>query len=85
MPDIGLFELILIALIAFLVLGPERMPEFFAQIGRFVRRARQWGEDIRHQIDMETRSVRQPAEEIRDALSVDALTDEGDAGKKERQ
>ncbi len=85
MPDIGLFELLLIGAIAFLVLGPERMPEFFAQIGRFVRRARQWGEDIKYQIDVETRDIRQPADEVRDALSVEPLTTDDGASAVEQK
>ncbi|HXH71500.1 MAG TPA: twin-arginine translocase TatA/TatE family subunit [Mariprofundaceae bacterium] len=65
MPDIGLFELILIGAVAFLVLGPERLPEFFAQIGRAVRRARGWAAEIRQQINVETEPLRSPATEVR--------------------
>jgi len=85
MPDIGLFELLLIGAVAFLVLGPERMPEFFAQIGRLVRRARRWGEDIKHQIDVETRDIRQPADEVRDALSVQPMTADEGVSKAEQK
>ncbi len=71
MPDIGLLELVLIAIVAFLVLGPERMPEFFAQIGRFVRGARRWGEEIRRQLDQETRQLREPVDALREVVDVE--------------
>ena len=69
MPDIGLFELILVGAVAFLVLGPERMPEFLAQIGRAVRSARSWGNDIRRQINEETKDLKAPVSDVKDALS----------------
>ena len=47
MPDIGLFELILIGLLLFLVVGPERMPEFLGQVGRWVRSGRGWVSELR--------------------------------------
>jgi sec-independent protein translocase protein TatB len=68
MPDIGLFELILIGAIAFLILGPERLPDFFAQIGRVVRQGRMWVTSIKQQLDEETREVRASGEEVRDAF-----------------
>ena len=78
MPDIGLFELILVGAVAFLVLGPERMPDFFAQIGRAVRSARSWGNDIRRQIDLETKDLKAPVTDVKDAMSsgLSSLTDE---------
>lgn len=71
MPDIGLIELILIGIVAFLVLGPERMPEFLGQISRMVRRLRQWVANIKQQIDQETQPLQQPIQEITQAASKD--------------
>lgn len=54
MPDIGFLELLLVGVIAFLVLGPERMPELFGQAGRAVKKGREWYADVRRKIDAET-------------------------------
>lgn len=68
MPDIGFLELILVGIIAFLVLGPERMPELFGQVGRVVRKGRGWYSDIRKQIDAETAVLKNPLHEVKDAV-----------------
>jgi len=68
MPDIGFFELLVIGAIAFLILGPERTPEFFAQIGRMVRQGRSWISTVKQQIDAETQVLKEPMQEVRDSL-----------------
>jgi len=73
-PDIGFFELLLVGAVAFLILGPERTPEFFAQIGRMVRQGRAWISTVKQQIDAETQVMKEPVQEVRDALS-DQLDD----------
>ncbi|PCI44275.1 MAG: twin-arginine translocase subunit TatB [Proteobacteria bacterium] len=74
MPDIGFFELLVVGAIAFLILGPERTPEFFAQIGRMVRQGRAWISTVKQQIDAETQVIKEPMQEVRDVLS-DQLDD----------
>ena len=69
MPDIGFFELLLVGAVAFLILGPERTPEFFAQIGRMVRQGRTWISTVKQQIDAETQVIKEPMQEVKDALS----------------
>ena len=69
MPDIGILELILIGIVAFLVLGPERMPELVSQVGNTIRHARRWMDDIKHQLHQETKGLQSEASEVRDALS----------------
>ncbi|MBL4760963.1 MAG: twin-arginine translocase subunit TatB [Mariprofundaceae bacterium] len=69
MPDIGFFELLVVGAIAFLILGPERTPEFFAQIGRMVRQGRAWISTVKQQIDAETQVLKEPMQEVRDSLS----------------
>jgi len=89
MPDIGLLELILIGIVAFLVLGPERMPELFSQVGRTVRHARNWFSEVKQQINQESEELRREVEQARtetnDALSggISTLTDDDkpDGGK----
>jgi len=65
MPDIGLFELILIGALLFVVVGPERMPEFFSQIGRWVQTGRSWMRDFRSEISRETADISAPIREAR--------------------
>lgn len=60
MPDIGLFELLLIGIVLFVVVGPERMPEFLGQIGRWVRHGRSWMGHISSEIHRETAEVTRP-------------------------
>jgi len=69
MPDIGFLELLLVGAIAFLVLGPERMPELFAQVGRVVRKGRGWITDVRRQFDEETAALKKPLHEVENAVS----------------
>jgi len=63
MPDIGIFELILIGIVLFVVVGPERMPEFLGQIGRWVRHGRGWMSHLGSEISRETSDVIKPLQE----------------------
>jgi len=69
MPDIGLLELILIGIVAFLVLGPERMPDLLSQVGSTIRHARGWVSEMKQQIKQETEGLRSEVDEVRDAVS----------------
>ncbi len=73
MPDIGLLELILIGVVAFLVLGPERMPDLLSQVGSTVRHARKWMHEIKDQVRHETEGLKSEINatrgEVDDALS----------------
>ncbi len=79
MPDIGLIELALIGLIGFLVLGPERLPEFFAQIGKVVRQGRMWMAGVRTQLEHERQMLAKPVEEVKESVqsSLDAAEQKG--------
>ncbi|MFT4261857.1 MAG: sec-independent translocase [Nocardioides sp.] len=50
---IGLPELAVIAFIAVLVLGPEKLPDFARQAGRFVREAKKLADGARDQLRAE--------------------------------
>lgn len=69
MPDIGFLELLLVGVIAFLVLGPERMPELFAQVGRLFRKGRDWISDVKSQVDSEVAPLSTHVADIKSALS----------------
>lgn len=68
MPDIGLTELIVIGLILFLVVGPERFPEFFGQVTGMIRKARDWVNETKGMVRQETDSLKEPITQTRDAI-----------------
>ncbi|WP_300676196.1 sec-independent translocase [Nocardioides sp.] len=47
---VGLPELAVIALVAILVFGPDKLPDFARQAGRFVREARKFADGARDQL-----------------------------------
>jgi sec-independent protein translocase protein TatB len=51
--DIGLPELMVIFVVAVLVFGPDRLPDFARQAGRFVRQMRQFTQSARDDIRKE--------------------------------
>jgi sec-independent protein translocase protein TatB len=51
--DISGGELLILVLVALLVLGPERLPRYAAQLGRFVRDARSFALRAREQVRSE--------------------------------
>lgn len=68
MPDIGLIELALIGLIAFLVIGPERLPDFFAEVAKVVRQGRVWLSSLKAQLDEEKKQITQPVAEAKESI-----------------
>jgi len=84
MPDIGMFELILIGLVAFLVIGPERLPSFFSEIAGFIRQGRKWINDIKQQFDAEKQQLIQPLSTIKQEVSssVEGIKEELSATKE---
>ena len=80
--DINGWELLLLGILAVIVLGPERLPEYAAKFGRFVRQARAMADRAKEQlkdemgpefsdIDWRAYDPRQydPRKIVRDALS----------------
>lgn len=51
--DIGLGELAVIALVVVVVMGPDRLPEFAAQAGRFLRRLKKYADRARDDLRRE--------------------------------
>lgn len=51
--DIGFSEIALIAVVALLVLGPERLPKVARTVGALVRRARSSWQNVRGEIERE--------------------------------
>lgn len=51
--DVGFPELVLVAVIGLLVLGPQRLPKVAAEIGKWVGRARRTATQLRRQLERE--------------------------------
>ena len=52
--EVGFSELLLIAVLGLIVLGPERLPKVASQIGRWVGRARAMARQFREQLEEES-------------------------------
>ena len=84
--DVSLIELAVIALVALLVLGPERLPRAARTVGLYMRKARQSWYSVRADIERELaadelkRSIKRSGDEIRESIGFDAIKD--DLGRK---
>lgn len=67
--EIGIWELVLIMVIALIVLGPERLPEVARTAGRWVGKARGMMRTVKAEIDREL-----AAEELQRVLSKQAAS-----------
>jgi len=61
--DVGFFELVLIAVVALLVVGPERLPKLARTAGMWLGRGRRFINSVRDDIDREIK-----ADELREIL-----------------
>ena len=68
--DVGFSELVMIALVALLVLGPERLPRAARFAGLWVRRARAQWHSVRAELerDLADEDLRRSLAETRDAM-----------------
>ena len=84
--DVGFWEVTIIAVVALLVVGPERLPGLARTVGQYVGKMRRYADHIRREIEKEvpTHEIRQmvnaPAEsltEVKDAVqeTKDSLAD----------
>jgi len=69
--DIGFWELTTIAVIALLVIGPDKLPGVARQAGKWVGRARRFVGDVKSDIDRELKQ-----EELKKAIADDVGLDE---------
>lgn len=69
--DIGFLELIVIAVVGLVVIGPERLPGVARNVGKWVGRTRRFITQVKSDIDREMKQ-----EELRQALERDAGLDE---------
>jgi sec-independent protein translocase protein TatB len=71
MPDIGLVELLVIGLILFLVVGPERLPEVMVQVADVFRTLRQWSGQLRAVVAQQSAALKQPLAQESEQLRQD--------------
>lgn len=57
--DIGFWELVVIAIVALLVLGPERLPEFAVNAGRWFGKLKRFINHTRRELESELRITEQ--------------------------
>ncbi len=62
--DIGFGELVVVAVVALLVVGPERLPRLARDAGRWLHRARQMAASIRNEFEREVNK----AEELKNLI-----------------
>jgi len=69
--DIGFWELTIIAVVALVIIGPERLPGVARTAGKWLGKTRRFVNQVKSDIDLEMRQ-----EEIKQALERDAGLDE---------
>jgi sec-independent protein translocase protein TatB len=75
--DVSLVELAVIALVALLVLGPEKLPRAARTVGLYVRKAKQSWYSVRADIERELaadelkRSLKRTEDSVRDAARIE--------------
>ena len=72
--DVGFSEIALVAVVALLVLGPERLPRVARTAGALVRRARSSWQNVRSEIERElaAEDLKKSVDEVRRAADVRA-------------
>ena len=53
--DFGFWEIALILIISLIILGPERLPVFASQLGSFVKRIKDFANNVKRNIENESR------------------------------
>lgn len=66
---LGFWELAIILVVAFLVLGPKKLPDLARSLGKGLRDLRRASEDLRSSIQEPLDEIRKPLEEIRSDLA----------------
>ena len=71
--DIGFFELCLIAIIALLVIGPEKLPRVARTVGLWIGKAQGMVKTVKYEIDEQLRAeeLKQSIQQAKDAVKSD--------------
>ncbi|MGQ9744927.1 MAG: twin-arginine translocase TatA/TatE family subunit [Dissulfurimicrobium sp.] len=80
---IGIPEFIIIFVIALIVLGPDKLPQFARQLARLITELKKAGEDFKSQMDLEVlKDIKHPKEMLREALEAKDTSSGHDADWK---
>lgn len=82
--DIGFSEVILIAIVALLVLGPERLPHAVRMAGAFMGKARRMMSNVREELEREVQ-LAEMQQRIKEQLEKAGLEDARKALEQTRQ
>jgi len=66
--DPGISELFLIAVIALVVLGPERLPVVARKVGRFIGNMQRMFVGFQHELQRHTQIIEQPVREVKEVV-----------------
>jgi len=83
--DVGFSEVVIIAIIALVILGPERLPKVARTLGFWVGRARRMVADVKSDIDREMREseladLRKLGDDVKDEIEKAGNDAVGDSG-----
>lgn len=67
--DINSGELLIIALVALIVFGPQRLPELLKRAGAFIREMRAMGAELQRGLERDLAELKEPIQEIKDDLT----------------
>ena len=67
--ELGFWELILIAIVGLVVLGPERLPKALSTVGRWIRTIRQMASSAQQQVEREL-NLQQLRDDLKKAESL---------------
>lgn len=67
--DINSGELLIIALVALMVFGPQRLPELLKKAGAFIREMRAMGAELQRGLEKDIAELKEPVQAIKDDLT----------------
>jgi Tat protein translocase TatB subunit len=65
---LGFQEIIVIAILALLLLGPKKLPELMSQLGRFMRDFQHAADDVKRELTRPTEEMKAPLQAAKDAV-----------------
>ncbi|MBJ7517453.1 MAG: twin-arginine translocase subunit TatB, partial [Stenotrophomonas sp.] len=87
--DIGFSELLVIAIVALVVLGPERLPKAARFAGLWVRRARNQWDSVKQELERELQAedIKRQMQDVRQSMqdTESELRASGEAARRQMQ
>jgi Tat protein translocase TatB subunit len=85
--NLGMGEIVVILILALIFLGPKKLPDLAAGLGKAIREIRKATSDLRNEIDLDE-TIRKPLEELRDAATLppeELKRQDRERGERERR